>query len=72
MSGGIPSRPRDSLPIRVFPLGEEPGEDLSGTTTPEERLEMVALLTERLWHLSGLPTPKYPRAELPGRLLRRE
>lgn len=55
---------------RVFRLGEEPGDDLSATTTPEQRLEMVAELSRRMWELSGRPRPAYTRAAMPGRVIR--
>jgi hypothetical protein len=48
-----PSRPFG--PARVFRLGEEPLDSLSATTTPEERLEMVAILAARMQELTGLP-----------------
>ena len=56
--------------MRVFRLGQEPGADLSESTTPEERLEMVAELSRRMWELSGLPVPSYPRSRMPGRVIR--
>ena len=42
-------------PARVFRLGEEPLDDLSASTTPEERLQMVEVLSARMRELSGLP-----------------
>jgi hypothetical protein len=51
-------------------LGEEPGDDLSATTTPEQRLEMVDILSERMWALAGVPRPNIRRADLPGRICR--
>ncbi len=59
-------------PVRSFALGEEPSDDLSATTTAEERLAMVAELTRELWTLTGDRLPDYPRSEAPVRkLLRR-
>ncbi len=55
---------------RVYRLGEEPGDDLSALTTPEQRLEMVAVLTRRMWELTGRPVPSYERAAMPGRVRR--
>lgn len=54
----------------VFPLGEEPGADLSDTTSIDMRLEMVSILTRRMWELSGKPFPTYTRREMPGRVIR--
>jgi hypothetical protein len=31
---------------------------------------MVAELTRRMWELTGRPMPSYPRAAMPGRVLR--
>lgn len=60
----------DRLPVLVYRLGEEPGDDLSATTTPEQRLEMVDILSERMWALAGVPRPNIRRADLPGRICR--
>jgi hypothetical protein len=62
---------RRSLPVRVYRLGEEPGDDLSAVSTPEQRLAMVAELSRRMWTLTGRPLPSYTRASMPGRVLRR-
>jgi hypothetical protein len=61
---------RKSWPIRVFSLGEEPGDDLSGSTTAAERLDMVWPLTVDAWASAGLPIPDYPRSEAPIRVIR--
>lgn len=36
-------------------MGDEPRDDLCDITTAEERLEMLSLLTERAWLLTGMP-----------------
>lgn len=62
------SRPnRSNLHVRVFPLGEEPSEDLSATTTIDERLAMVASLSEEAWTLTGSQMPHYLRQNIPVR-----
>jgi hypothetical protein len=61
---------RRDWPIRVYHLGEEPSDDLSACTSPEQRIEMVWELTRRMWTLSGRPWPDYPRAAMPGRVIR--
>ena len=61
---------RQRITARVMRLGEEPGDDLSGVTTAEERLEMVAELSKRMWELTGKPWPSYSRSEMPGRVIR--
>ncbi len=51
--------------MRCFRLGEEPRDDLSLTTTAEERLEMVETLSVEAWALTGKPFPSYQRHETP-------
>ena len=63
----IPPPPRVA---RVYPLGEEPGDDLSAVSTPEERLAMVVELSRRMWTLTGRPVPSYARSAMPGRVIR--
>lgn len=62
---------RRSWPVRVYRLGDEPRDDLSATTTPEERLAMVEELTALSWELARLPIPSYRREETPIRVVRR-
>ena len=61
---------RGSWPVRRYPLGHEPGDDLSAETTPQQRLAMVWELTLRAYRLAGRPLPRYARSEMPGRVLR--
>lgn len=61
---------RRSWPIAVYRLGEEPGDDLSATTTAEERLAMVWELTQEAWRLAGREMPAYERSEAPIRIVR--
>ncbi|MGD2047115.1 MAG: hypothetical protein PVH96_12955 [Gemmatimonadota bacterium] len=58
--------------VRVFRLGEEPRDDLSETTTAEERLELLGELTERAWSPSGRAFPTYSRRDIPVRVTRIE
>lgn len=62
--------PRRVVTARVFRLGEEPGDDLSASTSVEQRLAMVAALSRRMWELSGRPFPRYERAAIPVRVIR--
>jgi hypothetical protein len=48
-------------------LGAEPSDDLSGTTTAEERLAMMWPLALEAWALSGRPIPDYERSAAPVR-----
>ncbi len=65
-----PEVARQRRTVRVYRLGEEPGDDLSAHSTPEQRLAMVTVLTRRMWMLTGRPMPSYTRAAMPGRVLR--
>ena len=56
---------RAEWPVRRFRLGEEPPDDLSATSTAEERLGMLASLSEEAWALLGRTVPDYPREEAP-------
>ncbi len=51
--------------MRVYRLGAEPSDDLSATSTPEERLAMMEPLALEACALSGQPLPSYRRAESP-------
>jgi len=55
----------DPMPVRAYRLGDEPGDDLSASTTASERVAMVWTLSARMWELSGRPRPAYTRATMP-------
>jgi len=61
---------RSSWPVKVFRLGEEPGDDLSDRTTPEERIAMMWRLAVDAWTSAGLSLPGYTRDRMPGRVIR--
>jgi hypothetical protein len=61
---------RNDWPVRRFALGEEAGEDLSASTTPEERFAMMWELAVEAWTLAGHGIPDYDRGHAPGRVLR--
>jgi hypothetical protein len=63
-------RDRSSWPIRRYRLGEEPGDDLSDSTTAEERLRMMWPMACEGWALAGRVLPSYRRGEAPTRLYR--
>ena len=63
-------RARAAWPVRVFALGDEPSDDLSGSTTAEERLAMMWPLAVDAWTASGRPLPEYPRHLMPVRVVR--
>lgn len=54
---------RQSWRVRKYRLGSEPSEDLSDSTTAEQRLEMMWPLALEAWALSGEPLPDYLRSE---------
>lgn len=61
---------RANWPVKIYRLGEEPGDDLSTSTTPEERIELVWELSRRMWMLTGRPWPHTARRDLPVRVIR--
>jgi hypothetical protein len=61
---------KSSPRARVVRLTDAVSDDLSATTTAAERVEMVGLLSRRMWEISGRPMPSYARSETPGRVLR--
>jgi hypothetical protein len=58
-------------PVRVFRLGEEPSDDLTGSTSAEERFEMVAMLSARMAEFSPTPPPPLLPRGHPVRVVRR-
>jgi hypothetical protein len=56
---------RRAWPVRKYRLDEEPSEDLSATTTVEERLAMMWRLARDAWAMTGRPIPDYPREKTP-------
>jgi hypothetical protein len=61
-SGG---EPRRNMPVGVYRLGHEPGDDLSAVTTVGERLAMVAELSRRMELLLRRDPPSYTRSTMP-------
>ncbi len=60
---------RTRLPVRIFPLGQEPGDDLSASTSAVERLAMLWALSEEAWAFAGFTMPTYGRHEIPIRIV---
>ncbi len=56
--------PQRPAVVRVYRLGEEPGDDLSGTTTAAERIALVWELSRRMWALGGWQEQAVPLPEL--------
>ncbi|MCA9666730.1 MAG: hypothetical protein KC503_14120 [Myxococcales bacterium] len=61
---------RAGWPIRVQRLEERTSDDLSQTTTAEQRVAMMWQLAREAWRLAGKSLPQYARHEAPGRVLR--
>ena len=60
-------------PLRKFALGQEPMVDQrDNRRSAKERIEAVWALSLQHWQLSGRPLPTYSRAEIPGRLIKKE
>jgi hypothetical protein len=60
---------RRRWPVRRFTLESQPGNDLSGETTAEERLEMMWPLALEAWTLTSVALPDYARREAPVRVV---
>jgi hypothetical protein len=63
---------RRSWPVKKYRLGSEPSDDLSDSTTPEQRLEMMWPLALEAWSLTGNPLPDYARRHAPVHRFRRK
>ena len=53
--------------MRKLRLGDEPGDDLSATTTAEKRIAMMWPLAVEAWSLTGQAMPEYERKDIPVR-----
>ena len=63
---------RAEWPGRKARLGEEDDSVAPADATPSECVAMVWQLTLDAWAMMGKPIPTYTRAEMPGRIKRRE
>ena len=64
-------RAREGWPIRKLALGQE---ELADPRIPESVDACIALvwtLTKQQWAFAGLEMPRYTRAQMPGRLIRK-
>jgi hypothetical protein len=64
-------RPRQDLPVVVRHLQDPERDDLSGMLDASQRVALVWELSRRMWELTGRPVPRYDRASMPVRLVRR-
>jgi hypothetical protein len=56
------------MTVRIVPLGSAEAADGRVAGTPEQRLELLRELSERMWALTGRPLPRYTRATMPVKL----
>jgi hypothetical protein len=63
------ARARRGWPVLLSSLRNQPSDDLSSSTTLEERIAMMRPLAEAAWRVAGLPLPRYRRSRIPVRLL---
>lgn len=63
------ARARRRWPVLLSSLRNQPSDDLSSSTTLEERIAMMRPLAEAAWRVAGLPLPRYRRSRIPVRLL---
>jgi hypothetical protein len=63
------ARARRRWPVVLSSLRNQPSDDLSSSTTLEERIAMMRPLAEAAWRVAGLPLPRYRRSRIPVRLL---
>jgi hypothetical protein len=70
-SASVRAAARESWTVRKHRLGDEPSDDLSDSTTAEERIAMMEPLALEAWALTGKPLPDYDRGSAPVRRFRR-
>lgn len=63
------ARARRGWPVLLVGLKGQPADDLSLSTTLEQRIRMMRPLAEAAWRVAGLPLPRYSRRRIPVRLL---
>ncbi len=63
-------RARARWPIVRKELTDDPGDDLSETTTPGQRIAMMWPLAVEAWRVARKKIPDYARSHVPGRLFR--
>jgi hypothetical protein len=62
---------RRRWPARVVRPGEAPiDDDLSATTSREERVHMMWELAQQAWSVARIPVPGYARPDMPARVIR--
>ena len=69
---GTDSSPTETPPMapaRILRLDGRVDDDLSDSTTVEDRLAMVDALSKRMWEITGRPLPSYARAEIPAKII---
>ena len=62
--------PRHAWPLRIISMSRASDDDLSGSTTVEQRLRFVESLSQEAWALVAAPAADYDRAHMPVRVVR--
>ena len=70
MSDSSPNSTRVGEPARILQLADHQLDDLSQVTSAAERVAMVAVLSKRMWEITGRAFPSYTRSEMPVKLVR--
>ena len=57
-------------PVRIRHLNDPPEDDLSDVLGLVERIELVWVLSRRMWEITGQPVPAYDRTSIPVHVVR--
>ena len=66
--GGALMKRRDRWPVQVREMSRVVEDDLSASTTAEDRLAMMWPLAREAWSFAGLDLPDYSRDQAPVRV----
>ena len=72
MTDSGPARSKPLPQARILRIDDPQEDDLSSSTTVQERVAMVALLSRRMWEITGQPWPSYSRSGIPVTITRSE
>ena len=70
MTASKPAPTASPAPARILWIEDRQQEDLTESTTVQERFAMVATLSRRMWEISGCPWPSYNRTSIPVEIIR--
>lgn len=72
MTDPMLTRAAPAAPARILQIDDPSEEDLSSSMTVQERVAMVTVISRRMWEISGLAWPSYPRSEIPVTIIQPE